>query len=113
LCEFKQFIISQTFADGFPLRLMAKDVRTADDMGHALAIPTPMADLCTQLWEAAAQALGERANHTEVLGIWRGWAGERGGGPSVMSRKRRGPETGFGAQIRMPVLAFWSSHQNL
>lgn len=65
--KLKQFIISETFADGFPLRLMAKDVRTADDMAHALGIATPMADLCAQLWEAAAQALDEKANHTQVL----------------------------------------------
>ena len=65
--KLKQFIISETFADGFPLRLMAKDVRTADDMAHALGIATPMADLCAQLWAAAAQALDERANHTQVL----------------------------------------------
>jgi 3-hydroxyisobutyrate dehydrogenase len=65
--KLKQFIISETFADGFPLRLMAKDVRTADDMAHALGIATPLADLCAQLWAAAAQALDETANHTQVL----------------------------------------------
>jgi 3-hydroxyisobutyrate dehydrogenase len=65
--KLKQFIISETFADGFPLRLMAKDVRTADDMAHALGIPAPLADLCAQLWQAAAQNLSEKANHTEVL----------------------------------------------
>ncbi len=65
--KLKQFIISETFADGFPLRLMAKDVRTADDMAHALDIPVPLADLCAQLWDAAAQALGDKANHTEML----------------------------------------------
>jgi 3-hydroxyisobutyrate dehydrogenase len=65
--KLKQFIISETFADGFPLRLMAKDVRTADDMAHALGITTPLADLCAQLWEDAALALEERANHTQVL----------------------------------------------
>jgi 3-hydroxyisobutyrate dehydrogenase len=65
--KLKQFIISETFADGFPLRLMAKDVRTAGDMARALGIATPLADLSTQLWEAAARALDERANHTEVL----------------------------------------------
>jgi 3-hydroxyisobutyrate dehydrogenase len=65
--KLKQFIISETFADGFPLRLMAKDVRTADDMAHALGIPTPLADLCAQLWDAAARALDEKANHTEML----------------------------------------------
>jgi 3-hydroxyisobutyrate dehydrogenase len=46
---------------------MAKDVRTADDMAHALGIATPMADVCAQLWEAAAQSFDEKANHTEVL----------------------------------------------
>jgi 3-hydroxyisobutyrate dehydrogenase len=73
--KLKQFIISETFADGFPLRLMAKDVRTADDMARALGIPTPMADLCAKLWEAAAQALDERANHTEVLRYMEGLGG--------------------------------------
>ena len=34
--KLKQFIISQTFNAGFPLRLMAKDVRTADELAHAL-----------------------------------------------------------------------------
>jgi 3-hydroxyisobutyrate dehydrogenase len=73
--KLKQFIIPETFADGFPLRLMAKDVRTADDMAHALGIPTPLADLCAQLWEAAAQVLDERANHTEVLRYMEGLGG--------------------------------------
>jgi len=73
--KLKQFIISQTFADGFPLRLMAKDVRTADDMARALGIPTPLADLCAQLWEDAARALGEKANHTQVLRYLEGLGG--------------------------------------
>jgi 3-hydroxyisobutyrate dehydrogenase len=65
--KLKQFIISQTFDDGFPLRLMAKDVRTADDMAHALGVATPLADLCAGLWDAAARELAERANHTEMI----------------------------------------------
>ena len=73
--KLKQFIISETFADGFPLRLMAKDVRTADDMAHALGIPTPLADLCAQLWDDAAQTLGEKANHTKVLRYMEGLGG--------------------------------------
>ena len=73
--KLKQFIISETFADGFPLRLMAKDVRTADDMARTLGIATPLADLSTQLWEAAARALDERANHTEVMRYMEGLGG--------------------------------------
>ena len=65
--KLKQFIISETFAAGFPLRLMAKDVRTADDLAHALGIATPLADLCAELWDAAARDLDEKADHTEVI----------------------------------------------
>ena len=54
---------------------MAKDVRTADDMAHAPGITAPLADLCVQLWEAAAQALDERANHTQVLRYMEGLVG--------------------------------------
>jgi len=73
--KLKQFILSQTFADGFPLRLMAKDVRTADDMAHALGIPAPLTDLCAKLWGEAAQVLGEKANHTEMLRYMEGLGG--------------------------------------
>jgi 3-hydroxyisobutyrate dehydrogenase len=73
--KLKQFIISETFADGFPLRLMAKDVRTADDMARTLGIVTPLADLSTQLWEAAALALDDKANHTQVLRYMEGLGG--------------------------------------
>jgi 3-hydroxyisobutyrate dehydrogenase len=65
--KLKQFIISETFADGFPLRLMAKDVRTADDLAHGLGITTPLADLCAKLWDEAAEHLAETADHTEIL----------------------------------------------
>jgi len=58
--------VKALFATVFPLRLMAKDVRTADE-AYALGIATPLADLCAQLWDAAAQTLDEKANHTEVL----------------------------------------------
>ena len=54
---------------------MAKDVRTADDMAHALGIASPLADLCAQLWDAAAQTLREKANHTEVLRYMEGLGG--------------------------------------
>ena len=53
--------------DGFPLRLMAKDVRTADDLAHALGIPAPLADLCAKLWDDAAMGLAETADHTEII----------------------------------------------
>jgi 3-hydroxyisobutyrate dehydrogenase len=65
--KLKQFMISQTFNAGFPLRLMAKDVRTADDLAHGLGIASPLADLCAKLWDEAAEHLAENADHTEIL----------------------------------------------
>jgi 3-hydroxyisobutyrate dehydrogenase len=65
--KLKQFIISETFDDGFPLRRMAKDVRTAGELAHSLGIAAPLADLCAGLWESAARQLSEKANHTEVI----------------------------------------------
>jgi 3-hydroxyisobutyrate dehydrogenase len=65
--KLKQYMISQTFNAGFPLRLMAKDVRTADELAHGLGIATPLADLCATLWDEAAENLAETADHTEIL----------------------------------------------
>jgi 3-hydroxyisobutyrate dehydrogenase len=64
--KLKQFILSETFDAGFPLRLMAKDVRTADDLAHAVGVPAPLADAVAELWDAAARDLPEAADHTAV-----------------------------------------------
>jgi 3-hydroxyisobutyrate dehydrogenase len=64
--KLKQFIISKSFNAGFPLRLMAKDVRTADQLGHEMGLAVPFADACAKLWDGAARALDEAADHTEI-----------------------------------------------
>jgi 3-hydroxyisobutyrate dehydrogenase len=64
--KLKQFIISKSFNAGFPLRLMAKDVRTADKLGHEMAVAVPFADACAKLWDEASEALSETADHTEI-----------------------------------------------
>jgi 3-hydroxyisobutyrate dehydrogenase len=64
--KLKPFIISKNFNAGFPLKLMAKDVRTADGLARALKVPTPFADLCSELWDGAAKTLGETADHTAI-----------------------------------------------
>ena len=64
--KLKQFIISKTFNAGFPMRLMAKDVRTADALAHAIGVATPLAALCAKLWGDASSTLGESADHTEI-----------------------------------------------
>lgn len=64
--KLKTFILSRKFNAGFPLKLMAKDVRTADSLGHAMNVPTPFADLCADLWDGAARSLGDTADHTAI-----------------------------------------------
>lgn len=64
--KLKQFIISRNFSAGFPLRLMAKDVQTANSLAHEIGVPTPLADACAKLWADALQTLGDKADHTEI-----------------------------------------------
>ncbi len=64
--KLKPFIISKAFNAGFPLKLMAKDVRTADSLAHAIGVPSPLADVCAQLWDDASQSLGPTADHTAI-----------------------------------------------
>ncbi len=65
--KLKQFIISKTFNAGFPLSLMAKDVRTADVLARAIEVPTPLADLCVKLCDDAPATLGEQGRPHRTL----------------------------------------------
>jgi len=64
--KLKQFIISGTFNSGFSLALMAKDIRTADDLAHQLDVPAPLADEVAAQWDEALKMLGSSADHTEI-----------------------------------------------
>jgi 3-hydroxyisobutyrate dehydrogenase len=64
--KLKQFIISEAFNAGFPLKLMAKDVGIANSLAHAIDVPAPLSDACSKLWLDAAQALGNSADHTAI-----------------------------------------------
>ena len=64
--KLKQFIISKKFNSGFSLALMAKDIRTADDLAHQLDIPAPLADEVAAQWDEALKVLGSSADHTEI-----------------------------------------------
>jgi 3-hydroxyisobutyrate dehydrogenase len=63
----KQFILSGTFASGFSLGLMAKDLRTAADLAGHLAVAAPMARAACDLWASAQGSLGPDADHTEIF----------------------------------------------
>jgi 3-hydroxyisobutyrate dehydrogenase len=65
--KFKQFILSRSFASGFSLGLMAKDLRIAADVATTTGLPSPLMQDCCKLWSQAAQALGGAEDHTAVV----------------------------------------------
>ncbi|QUS41116.1 NAD(P)-dependent oxidoreductase [Tardiphaga alba] len=64
--KLKQFMISETYASGFALALMAKDIQTADELAHQIGVTAPLADEITAMWNAALQQLGPTSDHTEI-----------------------------------------------
>jgi len=64
--KLKPFVIPKTYASGFSLGLMAKDLRTADDLARALGVTARFSHLTAALWEEAQEALGAQADHTAI-----------------------------------------------
>lgn len=64
--KMKQFVIPETFASGFALALMAKDLRIAADLAGHLGLDVPQVRSVAEMWEAAREALPPNADHTEI-----------------------------------------------
>lgn len=65
--KLRQFILSRTFASGFKLDLMAKDLRTAVELARATQSPLPFGTACHELWAGAQQRLGPGVDNTAVV----------------------------------------------
>lgn len=65
--KLKPFILSRSFASGFSMALMAKDLRTAADLGGQLGLKASGTQSAAELWTRAAAALGRSADHTEIF----------------------------------------------
>jgi len=65
--KFRQFVLSRSFASGFSLDLMLKDLTTAVELARNTATPIPFSSLCRELWAAADTQLGAGADHTAVV----------------------------------------------
>jgi len=65
--KLKQFVLSRSFASGFSLELMVKDLTTAVELAHATCTPAPFSAECRELWAAAQAELEEDADHTAVV----------------------------------------------
>ena len=62
--KFKQFVLSRSFASGFTLDLLVKDLSIALQVGRETATATPFAALCREMASAAASHAGAgRGSH--------------------------------------------------
>lgn len=67
-----QFIESGTFASGFAMQLMLKDMGIAVGLARALHTPTPVSDACLALWDRASHELPADADHTMISEMFTG-----------------------------------------
>jgi 3-hydroxyisobutyrate dehydrogenase len=64
--KFKQFVLSGSYASGFALDLMVKDIGIALDVARDLQVDVPFSRLCQSIWTDAQKDLGKGHDHTEV-----------------------------------------------
>jgi 3-hydroxyisobutyrate dehydrogenase len=64
--KLRQFILSGTYASGFSMDLMVKDLGIAASVAHHTGTATVLADRCVEMWKAAQQQLGQGRDHTEM-----------------------------------------------
>ncbi|MBJ3777336.1 NAD(P)-dependent oxidoreductase [Acuticoccus mangrovi] len=64
--KLKQFVLSETFAAGFGLALMAKDIGIADGLAEDMGLELPTLHNMAKLWADATAALPKGADHTEL-----------------------------------------------
>ncbi|MGH8779988.1 NAD(P)-dependent oxidoreductase [Paraburkholderia sp.] len=70
----RQFMLSGTFASGFALQLMNKDLKIARALAVALDYPMELGETCTSMWDRAAQRSTPATDHTEMYRLLSGEA---------------------------------------
>jgi 3-hydroxyisobutyrate dehydrogenase len=66
----KQHVLSGTFATGFALALLAKDVKIAADLAREIGVDAPLGRLVSDLWGEARDAVGGEQDHTRAFAHW-------------------------------------------
>ena len=66
----KQHVLSGTFATGFALGLLAKDVKIAADLARQIDIEAPIGRLISELWSEAREAVGGDKDHSRAWAHW-------------------------------------------
>ncbi len=73
---FPERVLDRSFPLTFKLGLLAKDVRIGSKVTEGAGVPSPLFHLTRELFQAAAKAIGEDADHTEAVKLVEAWAGE-------------------------------------
>lgn len=64
--KLKPFVIPKNYTSGFSMALMAKDLRTADDLARHQGVAAPLSQAVASLWKDALDDLGPGADHTAI-----------------------------------------------
>jgi 3-hydroxyisobutyrate dehydrogenase len=70
-------ILGHKYATGMALSFIAKDVRIAVDMAHALDAAVPLGEKVSQLWDDAVAKVGGKVDQTEIVRYWEEATGVR------------------------------------
>lgn len=62
----EQFILSETYASGFGLQLMAKDVHIAVALAHKVGQAAVISEACDELWADKAANADRSIDHTQI-----------------------------------------------
>jgi 3-hydroxyisobutyrate dehydrogenase len=65
-------VLPRTFATGFALGLLAKDVGIAADLADAVDIDAPLSRLLKELWADALEGEGAAVDHSAAMRHWEG-----------------------------------------
>lgn len=66
----KEHVLPRSFATGFQLGLMAKDVGIAGDFGEAMAVDAPLSRMLRTIWADARDAIGGEQDFTAAVTHW-------------------------------------------
>jgi 3-hydroxyisobutyrate dehydrogenase len=61
-----EFVLPRDWSSGFTMRLLIKDLNIALGLARATDSPIGLGRACAELWERAAERLGDGSDHTEI-----------------------------------------------
>ncbi len=73
-------VLTRKFGTGMAMGFIAKDLKIATDMAHAIGAAAPLAEKVAELWNAAVEELGYDLDQTEVVRYWEQASGVTLGG---------------------------------